>query len=100
MEHIIQFGITIDDDAIKKNIEKNAVDKLVTDIKKEVRDEIFVGSGWNRGLSYKVQEIIKEAMAEYKDEIIKEATAEIVETLKRSKKYKEALAKIVEVVDE
>ena len=100
MEHIIQFGVTIDDDAIKKNIEKNAVDKLVTDIKKEVRDEIFVGSGWNRGLSYKVQEIIKEAMAEYKDEIIKEATAEIVETMKRSKKYKEALAKIVEVVDE
>ena len=100
MEHIVQFGITIDDDVIKKNIEKNAVDKLVTDIKKEVRDEIFVGSGWNRGLSYKVQEIIKEAMAEYKDEIIKEATAEIVETMKRSKKYKEALAKIVEVVDE
>lgn len=100
MEHIIQFGVTIDDDAIKKNIEKNAVDKLVTDIKKEVRDEIFVGSGWNKGLSYKVQEIIKEALAEYKDEIIKEATAELVETMKRSKKYKEALAKIVEVVDE
>lgn len=34
MEHIIQFGVTIDDDAIKKNIEKNAVDKLVADIKK------------------------------------------------------------------
>lgn len=100
MEHIIQFGVTIDDDAIKKNIEKNAVDKLVTDIKKEVKDELFVGSGWNRGLSYKVQEIIKEAMAEYKDEIIKEATAELVDTMKRSKKYKEALAKIVEVVDE
>lgn len=100
MEHIIQFGITIDDDAIKKNIEKNAVDKLVTDIKKEVRDEIFVGSGWNKGLSYKVQEIIKDALAEYKDEIIKEATAELVDTMKRSKKYKEALAKIVEVADE
>lgn len=100
MEHIIQFGVTIDDDAIKKNIEKNAVDKLVADIKKEVRDEIFTGSGWNKGLSYKVQEIIKEALAEYKDEIIKEATAELVETMKRSKKYKEALAKIVEVVDE
>lgn len=100
MEHIIQFGVTIDDDAIKKNIEKNAVDKLVADIKKEVRDEIFVGSGWNKGLSYKVQEIIKDALAEYKDEIIKEATAELVETMKRSKKYKEALAKIVEVVDE
>lgn len=100
MEHIIQFGVTIDDDAIKKNIEKNAVDKLVADIKKEVRDEIFIGSGWNRGLSYKVQEIIKEALAEYKDEIIKEATAELVETMKRSKKYKEALAKIVEVADE
>lgn len=100
MEHIIQFGVTIDDDAIKKNIEKNAVDKLVADIKKEVRNEIFVGSGWNKGLSYKVQEIIKDALAEYKDEIIKEATTQLVDTMKRSKKYKEALAKIVEVADE
>ena len=100
MEHIIQFGVVIDDDAIKKNIEKNATDKLVADIKKEVRDEIFIGSGWNKGLSYKVQEIIKDALAEYKDEIIKEATAELVETIKRSKKYREALAKIVEVADE
>ena len=23
MEHIVQFGVTIDDDAIRKNIEKN-----------------------------------------------------------------------------
>lgn len=51
-------------------------------------------------MSYKVQEIIKDALAEYKDEIIKEATTQLVDTMKRSKKYKEALAKIAEVADE
>ena len=100
MEHIIQFGITIDDEVIKQNIEKSARDKLVEDLKKDVMKELFTGSSWNRELSYKAKEILKSVMDECKEQIIKEATAELVETMKRSKKYKEALAKIVEVVDE
>ena len=100
MEHIIQFGITIDDDAIKKNIEKNAVDKLVEDLKKEVMKELFTGSSWNRELSYKSKEIIRSTIDEYKDIIIEKVTADLVETMKRSKKYKEALAKIAEVANE
>ena len=100
MEHIIQFGITIDDDAIKKNIEKNAVDKLVEELKKEVMKELFTGSSWSRELSYKAKEILKSVMDECKEQIIAEATDYLVETIKRSKKYKEALAKIAEAADE
>lgn len=100
MEHIIQFGVAIDDDAIKKNIEKQATDKLVEELKNEVMKELFTGSSWNRELSYKAKDILKGVMEECKDVIIKDATTELVETMKRSKRYKEALAKIVEVVDE
>lgn len=100
MERIIQFGITIDDEVIKQNIEKSARDKLLEDLKAELRKELFKGTGWNRDLSYKVQELIKDTVRECQDQIIESATDQLVETMKRSKKYKEALAKIVEVVDE
>jgi len=99
MEHIIQFGVTIDD-AIKKNIEEKARNQITEELKAEIRKELFVGTGWNRDLSYKVQELIKDTVRECQDQIIKDATAQLVETMRRSKKYKEALAKIVEVADE
>lgn len=100
MEHIIQFGVTIDDEVIKQNIEKKAREQIIEELKAEIKKELFVGTGWNRDLSYKVKELIKEAVRECQDQIIEKATTELVDTMKRSKKYKEALAKIVEVVDE
>ena len=100
MEHIIQFGITIDDEVIKQNIEKKAREQITEELKKEIRKELFVGTGWNMDLSYKVKELIKETVRECQDQIIKDATDQLVDIMKRSKKYKEALAKIVEAADE
>lgn len=100
MEHIIQFGITIDDEVIKQNIEKKAREQITEELKKEIRKELFVGTGWNMDLSYKVKELIKDTVREYQDQIIKDATDQLVDTMKRSKKYKEALAKIAEVTNE
>lgn len=100
MEHIIQFGVTIDDDAIKKNIEEKARNQITEELKAEIRKELFVGTGWNRDLSYKVQELIKDTVIECQGQIIKDATDQLVDIMKRSKKYKEALAKIAEVADE
>lgn len=100
MEHIVQFGITIDDEVIKQNIEKSARDKVVEDVKKEIMNVLFVGNSWSRDLSVTSKEIVRNVLEEYKDTIIKDATSELVDTMKRSKKYKEALAKIVEATDE
>ena len=100
MEHIIQFGVTIDDDAIKKNIEEKAREQIIKEVKAEIKKELFVGTGWNMDLSYKVKELIKDTVRECQDQIIKDATDQLVETMRRSKKYKEALAKIVEAADE
>ena len=100
MEHIVQFGITIDDEVIKKNIEESARNQIIKEVKQEIKNQLFEGSGWNWGLSDKVKELIRDTVRECQDQIIKDATEQLIETIKRSKKYKEALAKIVEVADE
>lgn len=92
MEHIIQFGITIDDDAIKKHIEEKATKQVVDSISQSIKDKLFRYNGF----SYDAQEMFAELLDKYKDEIIANATAQIVDSIKRSKKYKEALAKVAE----
>lgn len=93
MEHIIQFGITIDDDAIKKHIEEKATKQVTDSISQAIKDKLF--SRYN-GFTYDAQEMFAELLDKYKDEIIEKATAQVVDSIKRSKKYKEALAKVAE----
>ena len=92
MEHIIQFGITIDDDAIKKHIEEKATKQVVDSISQSIKDRLFRYNGF----SYDAQEMFAELLDKYKDEIIEKATVQVVDSIKRSKKYKEALAKVAE----
>lgn len=95
MEHIVQFGITIDDDAIKKNLESAAVKEVV----KELKQQIFSSSYWGGnvdGLSYNAEQLVKDLFIEYKDVIIEEAAKIVADSIKRSKKYKAALAQITE----
>lgn len=100
MEHILQFGISIDDEAIKKRVEESALDKITDEIVKDVRNAMFHGyNGYNKGLTQFAREIIFDAVAECKDEIIKEATATLTESLRKSKKCREALAKAVEDIE-
>lgn len=41
MEHIIQFGIGIDDDRIIKEVEKNAEKAIIKDLEQKVSDKLF-----------------------------------------------------------
>ena len=94
MEHILQFGISIDDEAIKKNIEKSATDNLANEIIKDVRDALF--ERWGGGFTETGKSVVREFLKEHEDEILQGAITEVANTMKRSKKYREALAKIVE----
>ena len=97
MEHILQFGISIDDDAIKNRIEEAAVNKMAEDLKESVKDSLFRTSGWNGGkFTEDAEQIIRKVMNEYKDEIISQSVNMVVDTIKHSKKYREALANVVE----
>lgn len=94
MEHIIQFGITVDDDAIKKHIAEKATKQVVDAINRDLKDKLF--SNYGTGFSYSAEDMIGNFLDKYKDEIIERATAEVVDSIKRSKKYKAALAQVAE----
>ena len=93
MEHILQFAINIDDETIKSRIEKSATDKMVNDLTRDVRDAIFTRLS-NSGFRPSAERIIKGVFEDSKDEIIERASKMVAESIKRSKRYKEALAEI------
>jgi len=93
MEHIIQFGVTIDDERIKQHIEEKATKQVCDSITQSMKDKLFGRYG---GFSYDAEEMIGKFLDKYKDEIIEKATAQVVDSIKRSKKYKTALAQIAE----
>lgn len=94
MEHIIQFGIGIDDERIKNSIEDAAVKEVAKDLKNAILTPGYYGRSGDLG--EKTQEIVKEVIEGYKDEIVERAAQIVAETIKRSKKYKEVVANLGE----
>lgn len=97
MEHIVQFAIGIDDEAIKKRIEASAENQIINSIKSDVTDQIFRKSNWKNEtqLHSWVKDIVVEAILEHKDDIIKSAAMELCEYMKRTKAVKQAVAETV-----
>lgn len=96
MEHILQFAINIDDETIKKQIEQSAEKKIVDKLKEDIKASIFTRWG---NVSDKMEQIIAGVMDDYKDEIIKRASEQVADSIKRSKKYREALADLVDDIN-
>lgn len=98
MEHIVQFAIGIDDEAIRKRIEASAEKQIINSIKSEVTDKIFRKGTWTNEtqLHSWVKDIVVEAILEHKDDIIKSAAMELCEYMKRTKAVREAVAGAVE----
>lgn len=96
MEHILQFGINIDDDAIRKVVENKVSNELKAEFKQSIKDKLFNKRG---DFTLLAKDVIKELLEEYKEEIISRASEEVANSMKRSKKYKEALASIVEEME-
>ena len=98
MEHIVQFAIGIDDEAIRKRIEQTAEKQIVDSIKEDINDMIFHKNRWNdeKCLQSWVRTTVVEAVMEHKDDIIREAASQLCEYMKRTKAVKEAVAGAVE----
>ena len=101
MEHIVQFGVTIDDDAIQKHVMQCASEAIT----KDIRDVIFnfrygSPSGFKSEIVGMVKSVLEEILEESKDEIIRLAAHEVAETMRRSKKYKEIMKAIEETVND
>lgn len=112
-EHIIQFAVGIDDDAIIKSVMEHAEKKIINDIKVEILSHMFEGRYYNskpvtvdnfsgkvkvdRDANFNdaVSELIARTFSEFKDEIIKAAAKELADSMKRTKAVKESINKAI-----
>ena len=96
MEHIIQFGVTIDDDAIRKHVEERALGEVVRTISGEIKSNLPKTYGghvdWNRVAYTCVEEFIDRN----RDEVIEIAAEKLVEKVKRTKAWRERYGEALE----
>ena len=101
MEHIVQFAIGIDDDAIKKNLEESAVKQITKNIQADVEKAMF-NSRYSYGYGQPsevdkdspkewVVEMVKDVIDANKDQIIECAITELTKNMMRSKTVREAV---------
>ena len=88
MEHIIQFGVSIDDNAI---ITKT-MDRAVTELKNDLKDKIIENKWGGKGeFTLTAERVFREAIEDMKPEIVESAATKIAESLGRSTKFREKL---------
>ena len=98
MEHVMQIGINIDDEAIQKAAVNQAAKRITDDMKKSLfrygyasynRDDIV-------GFTSEFEKLLNEKIESYKEEIIERVVDKLTDSIKRSKKYKEALQETID----
>lgn len=109
-EHIINFAIGIDDDAIIKTVQEKAVRSITQDIKVDVLNRLFEGQYYEKAVTKSyggelkldnharltefATDIVKEAMEQYKDDIIDKAAAILADSYRRTKAWKEKAGEV------
>ena len=98
MEHIVQFAIGIDDNAIVKKVTENAEREIINDLRQKVANHIFQKSYYAKNadpdrdpLCDFAKRIIVSAIEDNKDAIIEKAAEHLAKNLAKSKKGKEIL---------
>lgn len=93
MEHILQFAIGIDEDQIREEIKRSAVNKVSKELSDVVRKEL--GQDYYGGFSdecelYKMAEAaIKNVVKEHENHIVESIAKNVAEGLVRSPKFRE-----------
>lgn len=97
MEHIVQFGITIDDDKIEKMLVENASKECMKQIEKST-SEYTQTSYWDNDCKLKrmFAEEVKKVVTENKDKIIDGIIREGAKNILKTKAYKDAFANAVD----
>ena len=98
MEHIVQFGINIDDEAIKRAVLESGVKTIEAQIKREIVNQFFDARYYGDNANPKVdklrtwaQNVVFDMLAENKDAIINQAAVILAEKMSRSTKAREAI---------
>lgn len=99
MEHIVQFAVGIDDNAIRQRVEQSAekeiTKQLADDIKKTFYEVDYYGHTSNRPSSFVLAKI-DSFLENNRDAILEMAADKIAEKLARSKRGKVILEKCKE----
>ena len=112
MEHIVQFAIGIDDDAIVNRVTQYAENQLIGEIKKEVHSniehEIFeFDRSWysdknkKTGLQDWVEKLVNDLLEQNKEQIIEMAAVKLADKMSRSKIIRETMTeRFVDIMDD
>ena len=97
MEHIVQFAIGIDDEAIRKRVKESAYNDIIGKLVKEAKKDLGLeGSYFSPRVTWKT--IVEDALHDYFDEnkelIIDLAASKLADSYKRTKAYKEKMADV------
>lgn len=84
MEHIVQFGVSIDDSAIQRRVE----DSCVEAVKKKMMSCFFDNYS---NPKFETEEIIKSWLDKHKDEVIQRSAEIIAEKMYRSTKVRQSI---------
>lgn len=96
MEHIVQFGITIDDEYIKKSIEQGAENAITKEMAEQVRNVLIMKWCGNDEPTIYFDKKLTEVINEHKDEIIELAADRLAERLRRTRAVKNAVKNLEE----
>lgn len=104
MEHILQFGINIDDDKIKNMVETKAEKALNEIVKSDVIEALTEkrdSNNWeySRKLKSLVNDTMEKFCVDNKEEIINLAADRLVEKLSRTKVAKEATERVLKEME-
>lgn len=100
MEHIVQFGITIDDEQIKKTIEKNTMQQVVATFRNDIIKEMigknnYTKSDYSAKMWNAINEQVETFLDENREEIIKMSSDKLADKLAKTKKVKDMVANTI-----
>lgn len=106
MEHILQFGVNIDDDAIVRTITAKAENIIIDSIKRRAEkniDEVIYNKGYRYNDSDKLRPWIQDEFIKFleshKDDIIERASEKLADKMIRTKQVKEAVSDVLKEFD-
>lgn len=97
MEHIVQFGISIDDETIKKTIEKKALQSAIEDIKKDMASSLGVNTkfDWYSKIGQIAKEHTEKFLENNRETIISMTADRLADKLWKTKQVKERVNAIL-----
>ena len=94
MEHVIQIGVSVDDEAIQNRIMESAEKQIIGEIKDDIEELIiekhkpYYSNKVEMNLTERAEEIVKEWLNENSDKVIELAGKLIADKVYRSKAWK------------